>query len=412
MFLRSDLGHALEALVLLSTLAAFGAGLHAVVRPDRTKLPSRSRLVRTFAHPFAQLLLVSAIVWVNQVLFDAYVLTAHHGSVAFAKQYVGWGWFAIAKDDALVRFVAARVGSGAWLSPTLFRVQAFLELPFTLFAYLAVARLLGRDVQRALVRPVPLLLASLSFSATFSVIEVLVANPWTNDDLVLRALSALVTPFWITLAYRLEGECDERRPTGVLGLFAFLAGAGGVAYLVLAAYDALLLYNLAHAGRYAMGSVFAVLVVALASFATPRVDAIAARYFAPSAAMDAMISALRTFTVLFFIPSLAIRYWGGHAAANAAGVLLVVVAAAAGFVAALRRASLGAGVVMVVALSAGIACGGALAWMAFGARAAIPELILARVSLAFLAGTIGAARIVEFALSSAVHEAKAQADEA
>jgi hypothetical protein len=282
-----ELSAAFEATVILSLVggvlgaAASAHGARRRARRDapraapRERVKASARAVAVLAHPLAQLVFVCVLVYLNQVAFDAYVLTAHGGSAAFAQRFVGPGWFAIARTDPVVGFVAARVrdaagaGDGSWLSFTLFRVQAFLELPFTLFAYLAVARMLGRGVHRTLARAPLVALASASFTVTFSLVELLLRNPWTNDDLLLRALSAIVTPCWVVAASRLEDRAPprsgDRRPSGVLGLAVFLAGAGAIAFIVLALYDAFLLYNLAHLPRYAVGLAIAVPVAALAS---------------------------------------------------------------------------------------------------------------------------------------------------
>ena len=82
--------------------------------------------------------------------------------------------------------MAQRVGDGRWLAPSVLRVQAFLELPFTMFAYLAVARLLGRRLHASLRRLPVLFVVGVSFSVTFSIIELALPNPSTRDDLALR----------------------------------------------------------------------------------------------------------------------------------------------------------------------------------------------------------------------------------
>jgi hypothetical protein len=299
--------------------------------------------------------------------------------------------------------VAAHVGDARWLAPTVLRVQAFLELPFTLFAYLAVARMLGRDLHLRLVRAPLLLLASASFSITFSLVELALPNPYTHDDLVLRALSAIVTPVWVALASRAEGPCErEARPSGALGLLAFLGGAGAIAYVVLACYDALLLYNLGHLPSYAGGLAVAIAIAAGASFAAPRIDRMLAR--PRSRAMESVAAALATFTTLFFVPSLALRYWGGHPSAVLAGCALVGASGISG-IASSRRVHLAIGAVLAAALAV-IAAAFAIA----GSGHVMPELVLARGSVAFLAVGIVAFRLFEVCWPA--HEAKAEADQA
>jgi hypothetical protein len=419
----SHLAAALEATVLLSTAASLGLGLMLLRRaPARlTCSAAPSSMARAVFHPLAQLLLVCALLYGNQVLFSAFILRAHGGSAAFIARYIPGPWFAIGHHDPLVGFVAQHVGDGRWLSPSLLRVQAFLELPFTMFAYLAVARLLGRRLYATLCRVPVLALAALSFSVTFSIIELALRNPYTNDDLVLRAAACLLVPVYIAFIARRErldpGAAEG--PSGVLGLLAFLAGAGAIAYVVLAIYDAFLLYNLAHLPRYAGGLVMALGVAAAASFAAPRVDAAltnATGTRAPSAAIDTCVSALRAFTILFFVPSLALRYWGAHASAVLCGLLVVGVAVIAGSVSALRRARLSkAGLAGVL-----VAAGTAFLVAAWAARAAVlgsplsglPELVLARGALSFLVVAIVVFRGIEIAVCWASHETKAPADEA
>src|SRR4051794_30770662 len=158
-----------EAVVVVSTASAIALSARVLRSPIPTARKA-GRLGLLF-HPLAQLLFVCALVLANQIFCHAYILRAHGGDPSFVTRYLGPGWFAIAGGSSIVRFVAAHVGDAKWLSPTVLRVQAFLELPFTIFAYLSVARMLGQDVQRRLVRPALLVLASISFSITFSLVE-------------------------------------------------------------------------------------------------------------------------------------------------------------------------------------------------------------------------------------------------
>ena len=98
---------AFEGTVLLSTAAALGIGAHLArvslaspspsSEPSSEPLPDASRRsIATLAlHPLAQFLLVCAIVYVNQVLFGAFILRAHGGSTSFIGQYIPGEWFAI-----------------------------------------------------------------------------------------------------------------------------------------------------------------------------------------------------------------------------------------------------------------------------------------------------------------------------
>lgn len=429
------IGNAFEVTVWLSTAAALGigavgwakAGAEAEARASASaRARARGGVATVLLHPLAQFVIVCLVIYVNQVLFGAYVLRAHHGSTAFIARFIPGAWFAIGTQDPLVGFAARHVGDAAWLSPTVLRVQAFLELPFTMLAYLAVARLLGRRLFATLCKPVILALVALSFSVTFSLVELMLPNPYTNDDLVLRGIACLIVPVYIAWIARVEARrapaptANEDGPSGVLGLLAFLAGAAAIAYVVLALYDAFLLYNLAHLPRYASGIAVSLVVAAVASFAAPRVDAALAKVIgtaaAPSPAMDVCVSGLRFFTILFAVPSLALRYWGGHPSAVLCGLLVVGLAAVAGLTAAVRRARLGpADVVrLLLALSAAVFAGGWAGHLAFTVTTSrvMPELVLARVALSFLAVAILIFRATEFALVWTQHETKAPADEA
>jgi hypothetical protein len=128
-----------------------------------------------------------------------------------------------------------------------------------------------------------------------------------------------------------------------------------------------------------------------------------------------VVSALRAFTLVFFVPSLAIRYWGTHETALFAGALLVLAGLVAGVVKASRLVRPSPAGLLRLALAAALAlvCGGGVAGhVAGGALAAIPELTFARVALSFLATAIVSFRGAEIALCWAAHETKAEADEA
>lgn len=432
--LTPTLAKAFEATVFFSTAASLALGGWLLSRPrvstshphphPLTSVSRRSSVARALAHPLTQFSLVCLLLWLNQILFSAYVVRVHHGNPAFIARYIGQGWFAIDSHNALVRFVVAHSGDGHWLSPTLLRVQAFLELPFTLFAYLAVARLLGSDLYRKLTSVPALFLTSISWSLTFSIVELSLPNPYTTDDIVLRALSTLIVPVYVSRVAKASQPARSDGPRGLLGLLSFLAGAGAIAYVVLAVYDAFLLYNLAHLGKYERGIVAAMLVAGAASAVGPRVDAWLAKPMkesAPSPAIDVCVSSLTTFTLFFFAPSLAIRYRGHMDYAVLSGMLLVGFSLAVGAGGAVRRVlakdegALGSLVTLV--LSGGLAAiaGAWAAWAVFLAAphaAGTPELVLARVALTFLVASIVVFRAVEIAVCWARHEAKAPADEA
>lgn len=423
--MSSPLRSALELTVVLSTAVSVLAGLKLLAKRDEAPLPSRTparpTLPTLVLHPLTQLLLVCSALYLNQVLFSAYVLTAHGGSAQFIARYIPGPWFAIGRHDPVVTFVASHVGDGRWLAPSLLRVQALLELPFTMFAYLAVARLLGRRLYATLCRLPLLMLVGVSFSVTFSIIELGLPNPYTHDDLELRAVAALTVPVyiaWIARRERLDLDVSDG-PTGVLGLLAFLAGAGAVAFVVLALYDAFLLYNLAHLPRYAGGLVLAGAVAAFASFAAPRVDAMLGRVLGapgPSPAIAITVAALRAFTLLFFLPSLSLRYGGNLPVAVLGGLFVIGLSLAAGLARGLERTRptlLGGAALVLAAAPALLTAGWAMtAALASSAAGSLPELVLARMALSFLVVAIVVFRGIEFAVCWAAHETKAPADEA
>ncbi len=423
---HAEIASAFETTLFFSMVAAVGLATHRALPSARAaELPPVAARARSalLLHPLSQFVLVCVVIYVNQVLFGAFILRAHGGSAGFIARYIPGDWFAIGRQDPLVQLAAQHVGDGRWLSPTLLRVQAFLELPFTMLAYLAVARLLGRQLYTTLCRPLGLALAAVSFSVTFSLVELSLPNPYTNDDLLLRIAACLLTPVYLAWICRAENRRSPLRedaagPAGALGLLAFLAGAGAISYIVLALYDALLLYNLAHLPRYASGIAISLVVASGASFVAPRVDAALARaraVRAPSPAMDVCVSALRAFTLLFFVPSLTLRYWGAHPSAAVCGALVVAIGLASGTASALRRSppSAGGALRLLVAGAIALSLGGWAAHAAFvTANEAMPELVLARIALSFLAVAITSFRGIEIALCWSPHEPKAEADQA
>jgi len=125
------------------------------------------------------------------------------------------------------------------------------------------------------------------------------------------------------------------------------------------------------------------------------------------------VSALRAFTILFFVPSLSLRYWGSHPSAILCGLLVVLLGVLGGGAAALRRSSLGPLLRLALAAGAALMAGGWAAHLAFvTAGHGLPELLLARVVLSFLAVTIVAFRTVEIFVCWPLHETKAHTDQA
>jgi len=393
-------------------------------RPAGWFARERSGAVRILAHPLVQFGVVCALLYVNQAVFGAWVLSGHGHEVAVARRAISPYWFQIAPQDPLVRLVAAHAGDGRWLAPSLLRVQAFLELPFTVFAYLSVAAMLGRSVLRALTRPLVVSLAAVSFSVVFSIVEVKLQNPWTSDDLALRALSCVVTPIYVVLLARASGLAREPQganappdgPWGTLGLLSFLVGAGAVAYVVLAVYDFALLYNLAHLGGYARGLATAIPLAVAATWIAPRIDGWLSgvgRLHEASVGTSIVVVALRTFTVVFFVPSLSLRYASTHPSAVRLGLVLVALSIGAGLVRLRAEGARGRRGRYLIAAALSVLVGVTLGAVGAQGPAVVSELRMARFALSFLASAIVAFRMLEIALcSGSDHETKAQADEA
>lgn len=441
---RLELAQFLDVDVVLSMAAAFGIGWFALRASGASGIvdgpaSSSSRDSRResgastpiFAHPLTQFALCLALVFVNQLAFNVYVVRVHHGDPSFVARYVGSGWFDVIPRHPLVRILAQHVGSGTWLAPSVLRVQAFLELPLVVFAYLTVSRALSIGLYRRLTSIPVLIPMALSFSVTFSLIEIVLANPWTNDDLVLRAAACLLVPpyvAWLGRRDRARGQGAQDLP-GLVGLFAFLGVAASIAYVILAAYDALLLYNLAHAPRYIDGVAIAFGVLGVSSFVLPRfadrLRALGGVLTGRSPVLDAARTGLAAFTLLFFVPSLAIRYAALRPIAFLAGATLVAIGLFVGIGALLRPrrrtiavagegarrddvdGSTGRRFVGVAACIFGLVAGSVvvaclLAVLGFGStfgftpsRIAIDEALLARVAITFLAVFFVAMRVFE-----------------
>ncbi len=414
----THLATALEATVLLSTAAALAIGVlvrsgaPAAARPAEPSSITR----RVVFHPLAQFLFVCGVLYANQVLFSAYILRAHGGSAAFIARYIPGPWFAIGRHDPLVGLVAQHVGDGRWLAPSLLRVQAFLELPFTMFAYLAVARLLGVRLYATLCRLPILALVALSFSATFSIIELSLPNPYTTDDLVLRAISGVVMPVYMH-GYR--GRSDRGGPTRTdrRASSAPRVPRGR--------------------GRHRLPRACALRRLSPLQPRAPSAVRQRARDGgrgrdrdrgggaphrrragprarpASAVARDRSLrgDAARVHAALLRSVAGA-SLLGGHASAVLCGLLVVGLGFFGGVASMLRRVQPSAGAVLRLLLAIGVALGAA----GWAARAAIvsspphglPELVLARGALSFLVVAIVVLRGVEIALCWASHETKAQ----
>lgn len=204
------------------------------------------------------------------------------------------------------------------------RVQAFLELPFVLLAFMTVLRWLDAELYRRVARSVLVPLASVSYTVVFCLAEWLLRNPYTMDDLVIRAVSALITPFVVACLARWDTS-DTRTVASVPGLLAFIGSLAALGVLVLVVYDTALLYNL--------GRVEERWGIALAAAGALLLSRVVAARLSEPAVPGVLVPFLRRlmagWLVLFFVPALAVRYgvmFGTPWLAAGASLLLVGVA--------------------------------------------------------------------------------------
>jgi hypothetical protein len=246
--------------------------------------------------PLALVAVVTALVLVNQVAFTVYVLRVHGGDPSFVARDLPDGWFDLASGAGLDRLARA-VPRPELLAPSVLRVQAFLELPLVVGAYLVVCRWFSPGVyQRALwlVGPVAVV-----YTATFCVVEWRLHNPYTVEDIVLRLAAAVVVP---VVARRLSTDAPDRAHN-LAGLLVFVVSAVAFAGLGLVVYDTALLYNLGHLDTRL--PVAAVCVLGLV--AARR----AARFVPdrpPGPGLDVVARAFGWLLVVGFVPALPLRY--------------------------------------------------------------------------------------------------------
>ncbi|NKZ05980.1 hypothetical protein [Actinomadura latina] len=313
--------------VLVSTLLSLVAASRST---RRTPEPG----ARRWARPEVFLALVVALVYLNQVLFTVYVLRVHGGDTSFIAKYLPEGYFALA-DGSAMRGLAEHFPRPELLAPSLLRVQAFLELPFGLLAYVTFLRWLDAGLYRRLASSWLVWAASLSYTFVFCVVEWDLRNPYTVDDIVIRACSAVLTPLLLQWLAKQEEDHAERVSFAQMLLFA--ASTWALGHLVLAVYDTALLYNLGHLGGRLPGAAVALCVLVGARAASSRLPDGEA-----GIALSSVTGALRWALLLFFVPALAVRYgvnFGTPILAVAAGLSICLVAG----VRALRETLAGAG---------------------------------------------------------------------
>jgi hypothetical protein len=290
------------------------------VVPSRAEAAPVSRPRR--AGPGVALGVVVGLVYLNQVLVTVYVSRVYGGDASFIARYLPSGWFAMATDNSVLEAVARRFPAPELLAPTVLRVQAFLELPFVLFAFLTVLRWLDRGWYARVARSPLVWAAAFAYTLVFCAVEWELRNPYTVDDVIVRAVAAIVTPpLIIWLARREEGG---QRPISATGLAAFAISAWALGYLILFVYDTALLYNLAHVRDRLYGAAIALAVLLSARLMAERLPA-----YGVGAGVSAITVGLRWSLALFFVPALAVRYgvnFGTPLVAAAAGGLIVLAA--------------------------------------------------------------------------------------
>ena len=314
--------------VLLSTVIVL-ATVFSVFRLARGGAPERPG--RGWArHPGTWLLVLVALVLVNQVLFTVYVRREWGGDVSRLSRLLPEGWFALADLGRLVdRFPAPDL-----LPWTVLRAQSALELAFGMLLYLLVCRWFGAEVYRLAVRA--RWAVSASFTVTFCLIEWSLPTPYTTDDIVIRVATGVLVPLLLTRLS--EG------PEGPPRLVPFVVSVGALGCLVLAVYDTALLYNLGHLTGWLPAVAVATAVLAAARWSARRPVVVAGPM------TSAVTSSLGWFLVLFLVPSLPLRYgvnFGTTWVSLAAGAVLVVVAVRLGWPGELLRG-------LVVASAAGV----------------------------------------------------------
>ena len=360
-----------ELLLGLVVAAATAAGL---VLAPRATAPARPR--RWTRHPGTWLLVVTAAIYLNQVLFTIYLTRVWGGDPAFIAQHLPSGWFDLADRNEVIGRLAERFPQPELLSVSVLRVQAFLELPWVLLAYLTICRWFGPDLFR---RTVGLLWPlSISYTVTFCLIEWSLPNPYTVDDIVLRAVSALIVPLLLTRLAEGDGASTP------LGLAVFVVSAGSLGYLVLAVYDTALLYNLGHLAGEAPRMALAAAVLAAARFAASRI-----RPGQERPVFGVMSGALRWFLALFSVPALPIRYglsFGVPLLSACAGTVIAVAAV----VLALRGSTASPTSLAVVAVLA--SAGGGAGFLAVGGY---PEARLLAAMCAFFAVAIATCAVLD-----------------
>ncbi|MGW0764572.1 hypothetical protein [Streptomyces sp. NPDC002676] len=316
-------GGVVKELVDFMVIASAASALAIALR-GHGRRPGASSTTGRAVSPLVALMVTTALIYVNQVLFTVYVLRVHGGDASFIARYLPTGWFELAAHNPVLQSLGRVLPAPGLLAPSVLRVQAFLELPFVLTAFATVARWFDADLYRRIACSALLPLASVSYTVVFCLVEWDLRNPYTNDDLVIRALSGVITPLLLA-RWAVRDEGVSRAAASVRGLLVFIGSLGALGVLVLVVYDTALLYNL---GRLDDRLPVA-LVAGAALIGLRRAAARPPGPSAPGLSSAFVWQVLRHWLALFFVPALALRYavmFGTPQLAIAAGALTAAAA--------------------------------------------------------------------------------------
>ncbi|GIE89068.1 hypothetical protein [Actinoplanes regularis] len=357
---------ALHATVTASVLVGLPVTIRAVRAPAVEPSPRRA------VGPGWWLAAVVGLLLVNQVLFTVYALRVRNGDLSYLGGYVPDGWFELA-DGPVMTWLADHAPAPGLLAVCALRLPSLLELPFGMLAYLTIVNWLDPRLYRRLTGTTVLALTSASYSITFGLIEWAMHTVYTTQDLVLRAVSAVLTVFAFgRLRRRPSAVPGTGAPRTAAELLAFAASTAALGFLALALYDSVLLYSMGKVGQHVPGAVVAGLVLAASRLAASRLRERGGPLPA-GPGLDTLTTGLSWWLALFLIPALAIRYelgFGSRLFAAAAGLLVIGAATTAalfqvygrlplaGRAAAVRRWLLGLAVAVLVAV---VAAAGGLA---------------------------------------------------
>ncbi len=311
------------SLVAVTALAAALLGAPFATLPAATNAP---RTVDRFAVALA---VVLVLLYLNQVAFQVYVYEEHNGNMGFLGRRFPSAFFrAMAPDEPLVAWLRAHLNGAELLAPSVFRVQAVLELPFAWFAYLSVAALFDRASAQRLARGPAGVLACVAYTVVLCAIEELLRNQYTDQDLLLRGVGLALT---VPVSFALAGPPVRSDPPTLLRLSAFFVGLGAMSVLVIGVNLIALLYNLGWLYQYggplllAVGVFVGASVVAVRGANAPPVT---------HGLVPFLYAFGQRFVLLFAAPALAIRYAasrpdGRSAAALAMAIVIVLTLALA-----------------------------------------------------------------------------------